>query len=237
MLFRCLHFAATDLIEQASRLPVVPRVLSLGLRRDVRRYPIIFVHVPKNAGTSISRLVYGASGRHYTADFYRRVFGDEFYRKPSFAVLRDVCDRFLSSYFFVRSGGTRDVPLHPYWREATIGIDSIDKYLAFLEARREILNRLDSAMRTQSFYVTDVEGSVLVRHLFVLGYHDEALSSFLEEHGYGPTIPRLNRSSRGNARLTSAQEQRVRELYACDVSLVERTIGNRGVGGRRACNV
>ncbi len=67
---------------------------------DARR--LLFVHVPKNAGTSIGeRLAMRALG-HRTWHEYASDFPDEWARYRSFAVVRDPVERFLSNYRFAR---------------------------------------------------------------------------------------------------------------------------------------
>lgn len=67
---------------------------------DTRR--LLFVHVPKNAGTSIGeRLAMRALG-HRTWREYAADFPEEWATYRSFAVVRDPVERFLSNYRFAR---------------------------------------------------------------------------------------------------------------------------------------
>jgi hypothetical protein len=66
----------------------------------------IFIHVPKAAGVSVSRVLYGRPLGHFRAVDIRRVCPETFAGLPTFGVVRHPVDRLLSAYRFARSGGT-----------------------------------------------------------------------------------------------------------------------------------
>ena len=67
----------------------------------------IFVHVPKTAGVSISRELFGnLSGGHTSIATYERVFSRrDFESYFKFAFVRNPWDRLYSAYRFLKSGG------------------------------------------------------------------------------------------------------------------------------------
>lgn len=71
------------------------------------RYRCIFVHIPKCAGVSVSRSLFGNLGAgHYPAATLQQVFGaacfESYFR---FAFVRNPWDRLLSAYEFLQRGG------------------------------------------------------------------------------------------------------------------------------------
>lgn len=215
-----------DLVEALAWRPLgrqlVNRLISPNLLRPFRKKNLIFIHIPKNAGTSIAESVFGYSFGHHTAQFYRTLDPDFFDATTSFAVLRDPIERFVSSYCDIANGGGEMVPLFPHW--GRVYGDSIGDMERFIVAHRRVLGqyaKLDYVMRPQGEFVTDAEGAVIVSRIFVLGRHDRELAEFLADHGVA-SLPQLNRTRKAPIILSASQERFVRELYASDFALIER---------------
>ena len=70
-------------------------------------YKCIFVHVPKTAGVSIGKSLFGnLGGNHMTIDHYQLVFSrNEFKNYFKFAFVRNPWDRLVSAYHFMKAGG------------------------------------------------------------------------------------------------------------------------------------
>jgi hypothetical protein len=75
--------------------------------RPFDEHEVIFVHIPKAAGTSVCRSLFGClAGGHTTIAQYQVVFApSEFRRYFKFAFVRDPWDRLHSAYHFLRQGG------------------------------------------------------------------------------------------------------------------------------------
>jgi len=69
---------------------------------------ILFVHIPKNAGTSISHALYGKEIGHHPISWYRERFPHTMTQLPSFAIIRDPVTRFLSAFLFLKNGGMNE---------------------------------------------------------------------------------------------------------------------------------
>lgn len=68
-----------------------------------RERNFVFIHVPKNAGTSICKLLNLNLSRHYTLREYKQILGSKQYHAfYSFAVVRNPFSRFLSLYNYAR---------------------------------------------------------------------------------------------------------------------------------------
>ncbi len=68
---------------------------------------IIFVHIPKTGGVSISRSIFGSlGGGHTTLRDYQAVFGlTKYNRYFKFAFVRDPVSRFVSAMNYLKGGG------------------------------------------------------------------------------------------------------------------------------------
>lgn len=216
-----------DIFERyCVRFPRLMRGFSWRIPAAMVRRNLIFIHVPRAAGTSISRALYGPrSKRHHSIRYYRTVNPGFCEQAQSFCVLRDPFDRFASAYSFVRSGGTAICPLAKVFADATAGLRDVDDYLSFMEGRDPL--ELDFVMRPQSWFVCDLgTGASLVDELFLFG--EPRLAEYLRGHGVA-VLPHLNPSDRRHLVLSSRQKSRIERLYAQDFALIERVKCRRRV--------
>lgn len=78
-------------------------------KKRLSRHKVIFIHIPKSAGTSITNEIYGGRIGHFTASECKKYLGT--YRFNSFfkfSVTRNPYDRLVSSYFYATQGGTSE---------------------------------------------------------------------------------------------------------------------------------
>ena len=68
----------------------------------IDKYKTIFVHIPKNAGTSIRRYFGNLSTYHETIYDFKDVFPDKYNSYKKFAVVRNPYDRMVSWYFYLQ---------------------------------------------------------------------------------------------------------------------------------------
>jgi len=210
-----------DIYHQfCTRFPRAMRLFRARIPKVMRDRNLIFVHVPRVAGTSIVRSLYGKGCiHHYSMHYYRTVDPGFAESAPSFALLRDPIDRFASAFAFVRAGGTDSCRLSDVFLRQTEGLATVDDYLSFLEERGPL--DLDFVMRPQSWFVTDDNnGSVLVKDLFLLGEDSAALSAYLAPHGVS-RLPWLNHAPRAHLFLSARQRRRIERLYADDFALID----------------
>ncbi|MBO1325746.1 sulfotransferase family 2 domain-containing protein [Acetobacter sp. TBRC 12305] len=196
--------------------------LPLGKRRCLRLQKIktaqtLFIHVPKNAGTSISRLLYGESMRHESVRYYRHVarelFSDQIVR---FAIWRDPVDRFLSAYDFARKGGTAEVKISPAFQKKHMALKNIDAALDMLENAGSYY-KLDHVFRPQSWYICDKYGAIDVDFLIDISRMDKISASIPAL--VHQTIPVINKTDRRTFRVTDQQRARILKFYASDEAL------------------
>jgi hypothetical protein len=214
-------FYEEDIFEKfCGLMPRAMRLFHWRVDEAVRRRKLIFVHVPRAAGTSIARTLYGPRcTRHYSIRYFKTVAPRFFAEADSFAVLRDPFDRFVSSYAFVRRGGTPTCRLSDVFARQTASLQTVDDYLSFIEERDDL--SLDFVMRPQSWFVCDLKtGEPLVRRLFLYGQDDGLLAAYLRGHGVAQ-LPWLNMSERTPLSLSGRQKRRIEKIYARDFALVE----------------
>ena len=209
-----------DIYHQfCTRLPRLMRLFRHRIPQGMRARNLIFVHVPRVAGTSIVRALYGEGCIHHHSMRYFATLDPAFARAAgSFALLRDPFDRFASAFAFIRAGGTGTSRLSDAFVRQTEHLATVDDYLSFLEERGPL--DLDFVMRPQSWFVCDETGTVLVKDLFVLGEDGAALCAYLAQQGI-TRLPWLNRAPRLALFLNARQRRRVERLYADDFALID----------------
>jgi len=205
-----------DLHERAAE-----QSLSLPLSRPrarridrMRKAGILFVHVPKCAGMAISQALYGMQVKHGTIRWYRQCAPD-LLDLPSFAVVRDPVERFVSAYRYALAGGTGDNRVSPVFHDVYRRFRGLDEALDHIEAAPS-LYELDHIFRPQHWYIEGKDGAIGVRSLFCV--EDPALPLFIEAHG-GGSMAQVNRNDAPRVKISSWQADRIRALYGKDVAL------------------
>jgi hypothetical protein len=93
-------------------------------------YKCIFIHIPKTAGISISKTLFGnLSGSHWGITHYTGVFGkrtiDEYFK---FAFVRNPWDRLYSAYNFLKNGGITENDTR-FTKENLSGVNSFEEFI------------------------------------------------------------------------------------------------------------
>jgi hypothetical protein len=189
------------------------------------RAGILFIHVPKAAGTSLSEVLYGRFLGHVRAADVRRWGSRTVNALPTIAVTRNPWDRLVSAYrFATRGGGIGGAQAGGVWRPERYRTPEFDSFERFVREWLEPRDRrkLDYVFQPQSLFVCDEHGQVLVDHV---GRYDDldATRSFLEEAVPGlPSIPQSNRSGAPvdyRTFYTPELAKLVGDIYADDVRL------------------
>jgi hypothetical protein len=76
-----------------------------GIPAVAKSKGVLFIHIPKAAGSSISLSLYGIQVGHIPAKKYYLSNRKEFSDIKSFSIVRDPIKRFTSAYYFLCSGG------------------------------------------------------------------------------------------------------------------------------------
>jgi Sulfotransferase family len=225
------RFHLSNVSNTIARRPGLTRLWAASIGRrtisSIARAGILFIHVPKAGGTSISQCLYGRNLPHYSASFYRTVFPTETASLPSFATIRHPVERLLSAYAFYRAGGTDLVACDRHYRRGMGDLTSIEDFVDRVYTRRIDLAALPSTFHSQCDYIADGDGKILVDRLFSL---DSRI-------GFSPELPRwLGRSRLPHINVTGSKDfaigdasrRKVREIYARDFALYRALITKGG---------
>ena len=210
----------------------VYRSLPSGFQRRVlvaRRTPlwldsgIVFIHIPKAAGTAVNEALYGRFMGHVRASDVVRWGSPELRALPRFAIARNPWDRLVSAYRFVKRGGGIGGPNAGRVRRP--GQYRVPEFATFDRFVREwlpgrVLSKLDPVFHPQSLYVCSVDGDLLVDHL---GRYENLEATFEYLRQTLPSVGHFAESNRSGAPVdyrtfyTAELRELVASIYADDV--------------------
>ena len=182
-----------------ARLPRSARMALLVRRRErcLRDAGVVFVHVPKAAGSSVNQALYGRFMGHYTARDVARFGSPAVKALPRFAVVRDPWSRTVSAWRFARAGvgqgegvvaGMRDAAR--YDRPEFAGFERfVRDWLAHADLAAE-----DGVFQPQSRWLTDAGGRTIVDHVGRLEDLAPTIAWVEARTGRPLAIPHTNRS-------------------------------------------
>ncbi|MFV8570535.1 sulfotransferase family 2 domain-containing protein [Marinobacter sp. SBS5] len=135
-----------------------------------RRYPhwsklkCIFVHVPKAAGTSVNKALYGRTLGHYSAAEIQSKFPELYERAYTFSLVRNPWDRVLSAYRFACVGRTDSMGVRNPGQYKIPEFESFERFVCEWLPQQKA-EELDYIFRPQWMFVCDDQGEVMVEHL------------------------------------------------------------------------
>lgn len=206
------------------------KITRLGYPNYYKASGICFIHIPKNAGTSIALALYGRKIEHLSAQFLQKANPAHFERSLKLAVLREPGDRLLSAYNFIKNKGTSLVPIADLESYKEPDFQSFDLFLSSW-LPRHIHGELDAVFRDQSSFICNSKGDLLVENVFLME-DVELLSEFLSLHiGNKIIIPTLNVGAE-YAKVVPTEtakllEKTIATYFAADKALYEKTYASR----------
>jgi len=194
----------------------------------IRSAKILFVHIPKTAGTSISACLYGRNLPHFKADFYVEVLGKSIYGIKSFSIIRNPVERFVSSYKMASIGGTKTVAYDRYSLSKLQGLESFEKFVEFVYSNMDLLEFLPLDLHTQSSFIRDNNGKILVDVLFSLDKH-RGLPQDLGPWLGLQRIPHLNATRRQEIVVSREIRDKIEEIYKSDCELYDEILSGKAL--------
>ena len=161
------------------------------LAAEWRQANVIFVHVPKAAGTSVSTVLYGRHMGHLGARTIKKHAASEYNSLYKFALVRNPWDRLYSAYHFAKVGGSEKVPMRHPEQYTVPAFASFHAFVYEWLAGKD-LTKLDFVFMPQSFFVLDESGKVLVDDVFKVEALAECKHALSERLGRAIEIPAIN---------------------------------------------
>lgn len=158
----------------------------------------IFIHLPKTAGTSVSRQLGLSTSRHVPAEIYRATNPNKFASYFKFCFVRNPFDRLVSSYAFLRQGGMNATDAY-FSKQKVLPFENFEHFLVEGFAR-DPETRAWVHFRPQSEFVCDRFGRNLMDFTGRFERITEDYATIAGRLGKPLDLPLSNQSVRGDFR-------------------------------------
>ena len=193
----------------------------MNLMRKIRFYrekKIIFIHVPKAAGTSVANALYGKTLGHFKAKMIMELYPKEFSEFFTFAIVRNPYSRVISAYKFVKQGGTEYMGVAKKSVYKSKLFSSFDIFVKEWLSKVDLSNE-DYVFQPQYLFTHDEYDRLLVDKIWQMEGLDLFQKEFSEETGIQLNIKHLNRSKKSEIELNDELKQIIYEVYKKDFEL------------------
>ena len=186
------------------------------------RTGVAFIHIPKNAGTSISSYLYSEQIGHWRWDQVRQMNPVKYKKWTKFAVTRNPVERFLSAYDFLVAGGINNGD-EWFARDFVRPHGDINEFLRRLcehdRFRESVMQYWH--FQPQRSYVCSEHGMCMVDYLVPI---EEIFGRMASLSGGRGSLPALNVTPGPRTQRDALNRHSLNvlaELYACDFCLHE----------------
>ena len=200
--------------------------------RNVKHYKscgLVFVHIPKNAGSSVSRALYGRSLGHNTAREMARQAPNLFMELDSFAILRDPVERAISAWKYCKFGGTSEGWVHDNPEYHSPEFETFESF-ATQWLPKQNPSKVDFVLQKQSEFVLNDDGDVIVSRLVMLDELAEVWPSIIEGRNFAsqdlPVRNKMKQKSKSVA-LSDAALVAIGDFYKEDFDLIAKVKAGR----------
>lgn len=193
------------------------------------RMKCIFVHIPKCAGVSMCKSLFGnLGGGHQTASHYRLAFDyDEYSNYFKFTVVRNPWDRLVSAFKFLKAGGFNSQDR--LWAEKNLAqFHDFESFVLGWVSKENIWNYYH--FRPQYHYICDCRGRLDVDFVAYFETLGEDFKGIVDRLGVSASLEFLNKGASEGANYTDyyneITKEIVRDVYSRDVELLEYDFNN-----------
>lgn len=196
-----------------------------------RRYPywnkqnIIFIHIPKAAGTSINNAIYGRTLGHYSAAEVQGVYPRLFERSFVFSFVRNPWGRLLSAYRFAKQGRTKFMGMNNPEQYQIPEFESFEKFI-FEWLEIQDISKLDFVFRPQHPFLLNEQGQIIVDFIGQVEQMEVDWRTVESMTGKALSISHSNRTSDPlfqsfhDAYISNEMIDSVAKIYSKDIKLL-----------------
>lgn len=185
-----------------------------------KKHKVIFIHVPKAAGVSVNKAIYGKPLGHFYAKDIKKTFPKTFNNIFTFSVVRNPIDRLYSAYNFSRKGGSSEMKMHnPEFYINNPDFITFERFvhnwLAF-----QALDKIDHVFRPQSLYLFDDHNNILVDRIYKLEEIERHYDEISKMLGKPFILGNDNKTMKKPISISTETEHCIYDLYQRDFELL-----------------
>ncbi|PWJ40939.1 sulfotransferase family 2 domain-containing protein [Sediminitomix flava] len=185
---------------------------------------MLFIHIPKSAGSSIGKVLIGdKKPGHWTTDDFMAMNKARFNEYYKFCFVRNPWDRVVSSFFYLKKGGNNPKDLE-FSQTELKNINSFEEFVYSLNENENLQNWIHFI--PQNHFITDGYGRINVDYVGKFESLDQDFSLVLEKIGLPQIeLPKVNKSKHKNYQeyYTDETKEIIGNLYREDISLFNYT--------------
>lgn len=192
-------------------------------RQEVLSTGVLFIHIPKAAGTAVTRSLYGLGGvGHYRAIDAQAQNPKLFESLYRFAVTRNPWERLLSSYKFAKTGGTPEVPLSNNTNLLLQLPNTFEEFVLDWLIHQQP-DKLHSIFMPQYLFVCDSAGRLMVDDIFEMKHMSPLETELSKRVGWEVNIRCANATGSVNSMMAAYSNIKVVEavgqFYKRDIEM------------------
>lgn len=180
---------------------------------------VVFVHIPKAAGMSVTLTLFQKEVGHNTALYYQQTIGKKAYEDIySFAIVRNPYDRLMSAYFFLKKGGMEkycnDQKMSEYINSH---YPTFEKFILEGLKDKRILNYYHFI--PQHIFLNDHTDKRIVKHIGKLEDLDSFFQKICKDLGVKLSLPHNNKTEYNKNKqelFTEEMKIQIQTVYAKD---------------------
>lgn len=179
---------------------------------------VIFIHIPKVAGTSVSYGLYGRTLGHFKAKMIKENYPKDFDEYFKFALVRNPYDRVYSAYKFIKQNGTEVMGIENKKVYHTKVFETYESFVMNWLPNVDI-KKEDYVFQPQYSFIYDKD-KLIVDKIWNIENMQVFTSEINELLGFQLNIEHLNKSKKTNKEISQEMREVIYTVYKKDFELL-----------------
>lgn len=195
------------------------------LARSYQRASLVYIHIAKAGGTSITAPLFRHPVGHRSIRQVQSICPKQVEQFPVFTVVRNPWDRLYSAYNHARQGGGSDTDVSPRFDYTSQAFSTFDSFIVNWLQAQENIGSIDMIFRAQKWFLGGSESIKLFDHIGRLEDLGPTVSWIEAQSGRKIEIQHRNRTSpvaaSGEIEVSQQAWKIVHNLYQADFELLQ----------------